>query len=426
MKPEVSRRDFVGGTAAAAVSAGPAVVSALGANEKLQVAFIGMGGRGRYVMDMMYKAAKDHVVVTAVCETFQPRLAAAKDFVQTNGGNTPETYVDYKEMLAKSKIDVVFVTSPEHLHHPMAMAALAAGKHIYLEKPLAHTIEEGWDIVKASKKSGKVLQVGTQNRSNSLYIKAKEMVAKGMIGEIHYVRAFWYRNALPDGSPAWRYAIPADATEQNTDWARFLGPAQKRPFNKNRYYQWRLYWDYSGGISTDLLVHQTDITNFVCGKTVPQSCMASGGVYQWVSPDDRDVPDTFSALYEYPDRFQINYSCFLGNAQYGYGEQFMGREGTIEVLNRQILNFYVEKVNNKPIAQAEGRKEFNETLPGNDNLAVQSHVRNLIETIQGKAQLVAPVEVGQQAAIGGHMATLSYRNKKMVVWEDKKNTYRFI
>jgi len=425
MIPDVSRRDFVKGTAAA-VSSAPAVVSALGANDRLQVAFIGLGGRGRYVMDMMYKAVKDQVAVTAICETFSTRLAGAKDYVQTTGGNTPKTFVDYKELLQDKSIDVVFVTSPEHLHHPMAMAALAAGKHIYLEKPLAHTIEEGWEIVKAAKKSGKVMQVGTQNRSNSLYIKAKEMVAQGMIGEIHYARAFWYRNALADGSPAWRYTIPSDASEENTDWSRFLGPAPKRPFNKNRYYQWRLYWDYSGGISTDLLVHQTDVTNFVCGKTVPSSCMSSGGVYQWVQPDDREVPDTFSAVYEYADRFQINYSCFLGNAQFGHGEQFMGREGTIEVLNRQVLNFYTEKVNGKPVPQAASRKEFSENIPGNDNNAVQSHVRNLIESIQGKAKLVAPVEVGQQAAISGHMATLSYRNRKMIQWDSAKNSYRFV
>ena len=120
----------------------------------------------------------------------------------------------------------------------------------------------------------------------------------------------------------------------------FSARRRKRPFDKQRYYQWRLYWDYSGGISTDLLVHQTDITNFVCGKTVPLSCMASGGIYRWTDAnDDREVPDTFSAIYEYPGKFHINYSCYFGNENYGYGEQFMGNEGTIEVLNRQYLNF---------------------------------------------------------------------------------------
>jgi predicted dehydrogenase len=306
----------------------------------------------------------------------------------------------------------------------MTLAALAAGKHIYVEKPLAHTIEEGFEIVKAVKKSNRVVQVGTQNRSNSLYIKAKEMVAQGMIGEVHYVRAFWYRNSLDD-NPAWRYNIPADADEKNTDWNRFLGGAAKRPFHKGRYYQWRLYWDYSGGISTDLLVHQTDITNFVCGKTVPSSCMASGGIYRWTE-DDREVPDTMSALYEYPGKFNINYSCYFGNEQYGYGENFMGNEGTIEVLNRQQLNFYTEKFRGKAPSKVAARKEFKEDLPQNDLKAVQSHIRNWLESIRGKEQLIAPVEAGQQAAISGHLATLSLRNNKKVLWDDKTNKYRFV
>ena len=163
-------------------------------------------------------------------------------------------------------------------------------------------------IVKAWQQSGKIVQVGTQNRSSALYKKAKELIKQGMVGDVHYVRAFWYRNSLPN-DPAWRYVIPPEATPENTDFNRFLGTAPKRDWNPERYFQWRLYWDYSGGISTDLLVHQTDIVNFMLDKTVPKSCMASGGIYRWTDKnDDRDVPDTLSALYEY-DKFHINYSC---------------------------------------------------------------------------------------------------------------------
>jgi predicted dehydrogenase len=294
-----------------------------------------------------------------------------------------------------------------------------------VEKPLAHTIEEGQDIVREAKKAGKVVQVGTQNRSNSLYQKAKDMVGKGMIGEIHYVRAFWYRNSLED-NPAWRYAIPADTTEANTDWKRFLGPAKNRPFDKQRYHQWRLYWDYSGGISTDLLVHQTDITNFVCGKVEPLSCMASGGIYRWAGAnDDREVPDTLSAIYEYPDRFHINYSCYFGNEQYGYGEQFMGNEGTIEVLNRQTLRFYTEKFRGKAPEAVKARQEFTEDKPGNDIPAVQAHTANFINAVLGKEKVIAPVEVGQQAAVSGHLATLSLRSSKKVLWDTKTQKHRF-
>jgi predicted dehydrogenase len=425
MKEELSRRNFVK-TAGAALTAAPAVVPALGANNKLNVAWIGTGTRGNYLMQRFYAvpANKQETNIVAVCDAYKGYIARSKDLIQSNGGAAPKTYEDYRELLKDPSIDVVVIATPEHLHYPMYMAALKANKHIYVEKPLSHTIEEGVDMVKAWQKSGKTVQVGTQNRSNSLYIKAKELVAQGLIGDIHYVRAFWYRNSF---DPAWRYVIPPDASPENTAWDRFLEatPNRKRPFDKQRFYQWRLYWDYSGGISTDLLVHQTDITNFVCGKTVPSTCMASGGIYRWTD-DDREVPDTFSALYEYPGRFHINYTSYFGNENYGYGEHFMGNEGTIEVLNRQVLNFYPETFRGKAPDHIRARKELKIELPGNDNKAVEAHMRNLIEAIQGKAKVISDPVIGHQAAVSGHLATLSYRNSKKVSWDEGTQKTKFL
>ena len=145
------------------------------------------------------------------------------------------------------------------------------------------------------------------------------------------------------------------------------------------------------------------------------NCLASGGIYRWTGAnDDREVPDTMSAIYEYGDKFHLNYSCYFGNDNFGYGEQFCGNEGTVEVLNRSLLRFTPQKFGGQPVAN---RKEAVVELLGNDNLAVEAHIRNLVEAVQGKAQLVAPVEIGQQAAISGHMATLALRNKKMVRWD---------
>jgi len=155
--------------------------------------------------------------------------------------------------------------------------------------------------------------------------------------------------------------------------------------------------------------------------------MATGGVYRWTDPaDDREVPDTISALYDYSDKFHLNYSCYLGNDEYGYGEQFCGNEGTVEVVNRQILTYSPQKFGGNPPPHLASRKQTRVELPGNDNLAVEAHLRNLIEAIQGKATLIAPVEVGQQAAISGHMATLSLRNRKMVLWDDKARKHSFV
>jgi predicted dehydrogenase len=438
MKEELSRRDLF--KQSAAVVAAPAVLPAFAQNNRLRVGWISTGARGKHVMRQMYQSSKELVDVTAVCDTYQGNLNAGKDIVQTEQKSAaPKTYVDYRELLADPNIDVVFICSPEHLHYPMAMAALKANKHIYLEKPIGHTIEEGAEIVKASEKSGKVLQVGTQNRSNKLYIRAKQMVEDGLIGEVHYVRAFWYRNFDPKADPtkttpaAWRYVIPADASPENTDWKRFLEHAEKKniPFDKNRYFQWRNYWDYSGGISTDLLVHQTDISNFVVNKTVPMSCVASGGVYQWDKRfnDDREVPDTLSALYEYPDRFHLNYSCYFGNDQYGYGEQFMGHDGTIEVMDRQNLHFVPQPRFIKNIQKFSKQKDeihLNNIKDFDQQDSTADHVRNFLDAVLGKAKAIAPARAGQIAAIPGHMATLSYRNGKKILWDEKTEKQRFV
>ncbi len=429
MQDPISRRDLIKASAAAALTAAPGFLAAQSSNGRLKVGWVGVGMRGFYCMDQMYQGSKDAVDVVAVCDTYAGNLNRGKDRVQTNQGSTPKTYVDFKEMLADPKIDVVFIMTPEHLHFPMVMAALAAGKNIYVEKPLAHTIEEGAQIVKAAEKSGKVVQVGTQNRSNKLYLRAKEMFEQGMIGEVHYVRAFWYRNFLPtDPTPAaWRYPVPDDTAEANTDWQRFLGDSPKRPFDKHRYFQWRNYWDYSGGISTDLLVHQTDISNFVLGKTVPSSCMASGGIYAWGAPDDREVPDTLSSIYEYPNRFHLNYSCFFGNDQYGYGEQFMGYEGTIEVMNRQDLHFYPQKFAGRAPEKIKQRSEvhLNYKKDFNQADATADHIKNFLDAVQGKTKNIAPPRVGQMAAIPGHLATLSYRNNQKIYWDEKTEKYHF-
>jgi len=419
MSLELDRRSFL---KTAALSVGPAVIGARGANDKLQIGWIGVGTRGYAGLDWLHTAAGDDVRITAICDTYQGYIARAKDRLKTIWGDVPPAYNDYRELLADKNVDAVFIMTPEHLHHDMTIAALAAGKHVYIEKPLAHTIEEGFEIVRAWEKSGKIVQVGTQNRSSSLYKRAKELVDQGMIGDVHFVRAFWYRNSL-DTDPAWRYAIPPEATEQNTDWNRFLGPAPKRAWSPERYFQWRLYWDYSGGISTDLLVHQTDIVNYMLGKTVPQTCTASGGIYRW--HDDRDVPDTFSATYEYPGELQINYSCYFGNVHYGYGEQLCGNEGTIEVMNRQDLYFTPETFGGKAPARVSARQpiHLNGKADFGERDGAINHFRNFIRSVEGREKPIAPPTIGQQAAIGGHMATLSFKNKKKAIWDEAANRY---
>jgi predicted dehydrogenase len=425
MPDYLHRRDFL---KAAAIAAGPAVLPARGANDKVNIGWIGVGTRGNAGIEWLHTAAPNDVKITAICDTYQGYIARAKNRIQTIWENTPTSYVDYHDLLADKSVDAVFIMTPEHLHHDMTIAALKAGKHVYIEKPLAHTIEEGFDLVRAWQESGKIVQVGTQNRSSSLYKKAKELIQRGDIGDVHYARAFWYRNSLPN-DPAWRYVIPPDTNPQNTDWNRFLGTATKRPWDPRRYFQWRLYWDYSGGISTDLLVHQTDIVNFMLDKTVPRSCMASGGIYRWTDKnDDREVSDTLSAIYEYDGGFHINYSCYFGNERYGYGEQICGNEGTIEVMNREDLYFTPEAFKGRAPASVKARQPIH--LNGKNDFkeadGAINHFRNFIQAVLGNEKVIAPPTVGQQAAISGHMATLSFKNQKKIVWDEGANTYSFV
>jgi len=171
MAEDCNRRDFL---KTAALAVGPAVLSARAANEKLNIGWIGVGTRGNAGLDWLHTAAPDDVRITAICDTYQGYIARAKERMRTIWGSTPVTYNDYNELLADKNVDAVFIRTPEHLHHDMTIAALQAGKHVYIEKPLAHTIEEGFEIVRAWEQSGKIVQVGTQNRSSSLYKKAKE------------------------------------------------------------------------------------------------------------------------------------------------------------------------------------------------------------------------------------------------------------
>ena len=193
-----------------------------------------------------------------------------------------------------------------------------------------------------------------------------------MLGNVVYAKAFWYRNS-PLTNPAWRYAIPDDAAPANTDYKRFLGPARNTSFNKQRYFQWRLYWDYSGGISTDLLVHQTDALHMITGRHYCESVVCNGGIHHWIQ-DDREVPDTVTAAYEYDDHFHISYSAAFSTSHYGYGEQLCGSEGTMEIMGMRYLNVYPEKarglpekVSSRPEMHFDARKDFNETNSTNEH-----------------------------------------------------------
>jgi len=421
MSKPISRRSFV--ARSSALAAAPALLSAQAPSDSISVGWVGLGNRGgKHIYSMVQVAGKD-AFIKAICDTYAPRMALTKDKLVSGGAPSPDTYDDYYKMLEDDSIDAVVVMTPEHLHRDMVIAALEAGKHVYCEKPLSHTIEEGFAIVSAVERSGKVFQVGTQRRSSKIYMKAKEIYESGVLGEVVYARAYWYRNS-PDSFPAWRYDIPDDATPANTDYQKFLGEAPETEFNKSRYFQWRLFWDYSGGISTDLLVHQTDAVHMITGRSYCKSVMCNGGVHSW--EDGREVPDTITAGFEYPGNFHLNYSVGFGNSHFGYGEELMGRLGTMTINNLVDLHVYGEDPRRvskgaKPPAEMHfnAQKDFGQGNP------TMEHLRNFVDAVKGKAELNCPAIVGHQAAVTGHLATLSYRNNKKVYWDQEEGSYHF-
>ena len=245
-----TRRHFIHKAGAAAMLfklAGPKPeLKAAGPNSRIGLGFIGVGIRGSYHLENFHKAPGVQAVVAADC--YDGHLAFAKEAT----GGAIETTRDYHAVLARKDIDAVVISTPDHWHARMVLDALAAGKHVYVEKPMTYSIPEGRQVVDAAKKSGKLVMVGSQNKTSKLTAKAREVVKSGVLGKINMVRLSTNRNTAEG---AWVYPVPADASPQTIDWARWLGPAPKHDFEAKRVFRWRCWWEYSGGVATDLWVH---------------------------------------------------------------------------------------------------------------------------------------------------------------------------
>jgi len=263
----------------------------------VRVGVIGVGGRGHYVGGEFAKIgkAKGNCQVLAVADPYQKRVNRAKKDIGCDDG-----YSDYREIINRSDIDAVIVATPDHWHAKIALEAMDHGKDVYLEKPMCHTIDEARHLVATVKETGRVLQVGSQTTSADQWYKAKQAIADGMIGKMLMSQGSYHRNSV-DGE--WNYTIDPkagpDATgEDHIDWKMWLGPAPKRPYDGDRFFRFRKYWDYSGGIATDLFYHVVAPLNICWDEPqFPQKVMATGGIY--VFKDEREVPDTFHLLAEY-------------------------------------------------------------------------------------------------------------------------------
>lgn len=294
-------------------------------NDTIQIGLIGAGGMGSG--DARMATSIPGVKLVAVSDIYDGR----RDRARERWGRDLFTTREYREVLARRDIDAVIIATPDHWHKQISVEALGAGKHVYCEKPMVHSIDEGRAVIEAQQKSGKTFQVGSQYVSSLVYQKARDLLKNGAIGEINLVEAWLDRNTAIG---AWQYSIPPDASPSNIDWDRFLGSAPKRPFEPVRLFRWRNYVDYGTGVAGDLFVHLLSGLHLATGSLGPTRVYSTGGQYFW--KDGRDVPDLMLALLDYPKTEQhpaftvtlkVNFESSL--PQESFGVKFVGSEGTM-------------------------------------------------------------------------------------------------
>jgi predicted dehydrogenase len=291
------------------------------ANDHIQIALIGAGGQGQG--DTKVAVQVPGVKLVAVADCYNGRLEHSKEL----WGNDVFTTRDYNEILARKDIDAVIIGTPDHWHKRAAVDAMKAGKDVYCEKPMIHLYSDGPEMIEAARSTNRIIQVGSQRVSSLIYLKAKQLLAAGAIGQLNMVTARWDRNSTMG---AWSYTVPLDASTETCDWPRFLGTAPKVPFNGEQFFQWRKWKAYGSGVAGDLFVHLFSGTHFITGSNGPTRGMATGGLRFW--KDGRDVPDVMLGLFDYREGFNLSLHVnFVDGGEESEGLIFTGSEGTMEI-----------------------------------------------------------------------------------------------
>ena len=291
------------------------------ANDRIQIALIGTGGQG--MGDTKTAVQVPGVKLVAVADCYNGRLEHSKEL----WGKDILATRDYQEILARKDIDAVIIGTPDHWHKQASVDAMKAGKDVYCEKPMIHLYEDGPAMIETARATNRILQVGSQRVSSLIYLKAKQLLASGAIGQLNMVTARWDRNS---SMGAWNYTVPPDASPETCDWPRFLGTAPKIPFNAEHFFQWRKWKAYGSGVAGDLFVHLFSGTHFITGSNGPTRGMATGGLRFW--KDGRDAPDVMLGLFDYREGFNLSLRVnFVDGGEESEGLIFTGSEGTMEI-----------------------------------------------------------------------------------------------
>ncbi len=418
---KTSRRDFLKTSAFATVGtlafSRASYASIIGANDRVRFGVIGCGGMGTGHLGSLEKRSDaDNIKVLAVSDVYQRRLMRAKGICQGDG------YLDYRKMLERPDLDAVLIATPDHWHAKISIDAMDAGKHVYVEKPMTHTVEQAIKLRNAVKQTRKVLQVGPNGTANDSYWQAHNAIQAGRIGKVTWAHGSYNRNAriclFNEHQKIDPTAGPDKPGEDYVDWDMWLGHkwglAPKIPWNPEHFFRFRKYWPYNGGVATDLLYHKlAPLLIAIAGPNgeYPQRVNASGGLY--IEKDGRDIPDTFLMTADYPSQWSLFLVSTLTNDA-GIPDRIYGKHGTMELGGEPSLRFngdFKEEFKAKNDGKEEAR------LPVKQRRDLEG---NFIDVLRGKDKLACNADLGCATMVAIKMAVESYRQKKTMLWDARR------
>jgi predicted dehydrogenase len=412
-----SRRQFCQAALATTALASAASASRiLGANDRITFGVIGCGGMGTgHLGSLVKRGEKDNLRVLGVCDVYQRRLTRAEKIAGVKG------HIDYRKILDNNDITAVLIATPDHWHAKIAIDALEAGKHVYVEKPMTHTIEQALALRDKVRKTKKVLQVGPNATATDSYWQAREAIKEGRIGKVTWAQGSYNRNArvclFNTQQKIDATAGPDKKGDDYIDWDMWLGHkwdlAPRIDFNAEHFFRFRKYWPYNGGVATDLLYHKlAPLLVAIAGKdgAYPRRVNASGG--QYIEKDGRDIPDTFMMTADYPEEFSIFLISTLTNDTQ-LPDRVYGKHGTLDLSGTPTLRF-----------NGDFKEEFRKKNDGKDEstLTVKTRrdmVGNFLDVIREGGTLHCNAELGCATMVAIKMAVESYRQRKTLSWDAK-------
>jgi predicted dehydrogenase len=436
-----TRRQFLS-AAGAAPLAGAAAQRTVSANDRVQLGAIGLGGRGTADVH----AALDEVggaALVAVSDLYAGRRTRAREVFGKDLFLTP----DYRELLARKDIDAVIVATPDHWHAQASIDAMNAGKDVYCEKPMVHSIEEGHAVIAAQRNTGRIIQVGSQRVSSIIYQKAKDLIRDGAIGKLNLIEAWWERPVDSD-ELVFRNSIPPDAAPSTIDWERFVANTTRRPFDAQRFFWWHNYRDYGTGIPGDLFVHLFSGVHFVLDSEGPARMMATGGTRYW--NDGREIPDLMLGLADYAEgadhpAFNLGLRVnFEQGSEETSGFRFVGEKGILhihgdgvrlarhnrppepgynietfaEATQREFLLEYRKKYPARPATPDSMRwTPVEEFLAPDDYSDHAAHMANFFAAVRSRKPVVEDAVFGLRAAGPALLANASHYERKICGWD---------